>query len=64
MQLWLAIYFKERKKCRINPPEYLDQEYIENLIKSEKINPEQLMPIPHDFFEIANIFLKQCYFKS
>jgi hypothetical protein len=38
--LWLALYFKERNKCRINPPEYLDEEFIENMIKNEKINTD------------------------
>ncbi len=34
--LWLALYFKNRNKCRIMPPEFLIYENIYNYVQNEK----------------------------
>ncbi|KAL4484355.1 hypothetical protein ABPG74_019532 [Tetrahymena malaccensis] len=57
--LWLAIHLKRSNKCRIVPPDWLNEQILTKVFDSEKQNDE-LQNLPYQFFEIAHILIKFC----
>ncbi|CAH1780401.1 unnamed protein product [Owenia fusiformis] len=56
--LWLAVNLKERQKCRINAPQWMDIEQLE--AKKEEETEAQFfteMPSPH-YMEVTQLLLK------
>lgn len=37
--LWMAVELKQQKRCKIQPPEWMDVEKLENLREEEKQSP-------------------------
>ncbi|XP_065914168.1 DNA replication complex GINS protein PSF2-like [Dysidea avara] len=55
--LWLGINLKQRQKCRINPPEWLSVEQLDQL-KSDEATSDLFTSLPSKhFFEMANLLL-------
>lgn len=55
--LWLAISLKQRQKCQIHPPDWLEIEKLES-IKEEEINNEFFVKLPNlHFREVAHLLL-------
>jgi GINS complex subunit 2 len=52
--LWLAIQFKNNKKCRIIPPTWMDTEFLVEKVEKEK-TIDALQELPYYFFEICQI---------
>lgn len=58
--LWLAVYLKQRRKCQIIPPEWMNVEALEEKKEDEKRSRYfTKMPSEH-YMEIANILLDVC----
>eukprot|EP00475_Leptophrys_vorax_P000031 TRINITY_DN10017_c0_g1_i2.p1 TRINITY_DN10017_c0_g1~~TRINITY_DN10017_c0_g1_i2.p1 ORF type:complete len:220 (+),score=57.64 TRINITY_DN10017_c0_g1_i2:57-716(+) len=55
--LWLALELKKCKRCRIQPPEWLDKDYLENVITQEKAQTF-LCSVPEHFIELAYLLFK------
>ncbi|CAH3141849.1 unnamed protein product [Porites lobata] len=55
--LWVAIFLKQRRKCRIQPPDWMDVERLQELKEKEK-EAEYFtkMPSKH-YMEIASLLL-------
>ncbi|XP_067136392.1 DNA replication complex GINS protein PSF2 [Centruroides vittatus] len=55
--LWIALNLKQRLKCRLIPPEWMDIEKLENK-KQEEIESRYFTPMPSKHFrEIAQLLL-------
>lgn len=55
--LWLAINLKQRQKCRINPPEWLNVDDLEAK-KDEEVTSEIFTKLPNPHFrEMTNLLL-------
>ncbi|CAK8675290.1 DNA replication complex GINS protein PSF2-like [Clavelina lepadiformis] len=55
--LWLAIAIKQRQKCRVHPPEWLDVDKIETM-KDDEIASEFFTELPNPHFcEVAQLLL-------
>jgi len=55
--LWLAINLKQRQKCQIHPPDWLDIDKLESL-KDDEINNDFFVKLPNEHFrEIAHLLL-------
>lgn len=52
---WLGLNLKKRNKCTVIPPRWLEEHYLEEILRTEQVNgtPQKL---PHfHFIEIANL---------
>lgn len=54
--LWLAIELKKNEKCKLQKPEWLSVEFLENTIGNEKA-AENLQSIPYHYMELAQLIL-------
>ena len=55
--LWLAVHFRQRQKCRIECPSWINVEKLEELINAERESELFThMPNPH-YMEITNVLL-------
>ncbi|WVQ97352.1 DNA replication complex GINS protein PSF2 [Kwoniella sp. CBS 9459] len=55
--LWLALSLKRKRKCRIVPPEWLNVDHIQALLKDEKENIEGFGQLPRRFIETSKVLL-------
>ncbi|WVF70572.1 DNA replication complex GINS protein PSF2 [Kwoniella sp. CBS 6097] len=55
--LWLALSLKRKRKCRIVPPEWLNVDHIQSLLKDEKENIEGFGLLPRRFIETSKVLL-------
>ncbi|OCF31110.1 DNA replication complex GINS protein PSF2 [Kwoniella heveanensis CBS 569] len=55
--LWLALSLKRKRKCRIVPPEWLNVDHIQALLKDEKENLEGFGMLPRRFIETSKVLL-------
>ena len=59
--IWLAIYLKQRHKCEIQIPNWLDPEFLKHVRTEECELKEQFTDtIPYYYFEIAHLLLTHC----
>ena len=59
--LWLAIYLKQRNKCTVQVPLWLEFEYLSKVKTLEKEKPDLFGDeIPYYYFEIANLLFTNC----
>ncbi|KAG9474801.1 hypothetical protein GDO78_003324 [Eleutherodactylus coqui] len=57
--LWLAVNLKQRQKCRIVPPEWMDVGKLEEIRDNERREETfTQMPNPH-YMELAKLLLNQ-----
>ena len=56
--LWLAIYFKQTKMCRIDIPQWLMTSVLEIINDEEKNNVDDLVPLDYYYLEIAYLLMK------
>uniref|UniRef100_A0A3P9H756 DNA replication complex GINS protein PSF2 n=1 Tax=Oryzias latipes TaxID=8090 RepID=A0A3P9H756_ORYLA len=55
--LWLALNFKQRQKCRIIPPDWMDVEKLEEIRELEK-REEAFTPVPCPYYmELTKLLL-------
>ncbi|XP_041078205.1 DNA replication complex GINS protein PSF2 [Polyodon spathula] len=55
--VWLAINLKQRQKCRIIPPEWMDVEKLEEIREQER-KEEAFTPIPNPYYmELTKLLL-------
>ena len=55
--LWLAVHFRQRQKCRIECPAWINVEKLEELINAEKAS-DVFMQMPNPYYmEITNVLL-------
>jgi len=57
--LWLAVYLKTRKKCKISIPLIYNEDFLENKIKEEKEDKIGLKNLPSNFYEIFQILFER-----
>ncbi|EIW72626.1 hypothetical protein TREMEDRAFT_26914 [Tremella mesenterica DSM 1558] len=56
--LWLAISLKRKRKCRIVPPIWLNEETLQTLLKNEKEKGEEFGRLPgRRFVEVSKVLL-------
>eukprot|EP00026_Physarum_polycephalum_P015207 Phypoly_transcript_15838.p1 GENE.Phypoly_transcript_15838~~Phypoly_transcript_15838.p1 ORF type:complete len:198 (+),score=24.44 Phypoly_transcript_15838:30-596(+) len=55
--LWLALTLKKRKKCKIQPPTWLDADYLETKFDSETHDDKSFELLPFHYIEIATLLL-------
>ncbi|XP_039078776.1 DNA replication complex GINS protein PSF2 isoform X2 [Hyaena hyaena] len=59
--LWLAINLKQRQKCRLIPPEWMDVEKLEKIRDHER-KEETFTPMPSPYYmELTKLLLNQFY---
>jgi len=59
--LWLAIYLKQRNKCQVQLPKWLDYEFLTKVKSVEKeLALEFSDELPFYYYEIANLLLLNC----
>ncbi len=51
----MAMKLKQKNKCKILPPFWLDLEFLKQHLSNEKSNVERLEELPYFFYEIVNI---------
>ena len=57
--LWLAIFLKERKKCKINIPLIYSKDNLQKKIDEEKSKKKELTFLPSIFFELYHILAER-----
>ena len=61
MPLWLAIYLKQRKKCDVQVPNWLQVEYLQHVRSEEKELKDKFSDgIPYYYFEVAHLLFTEC----
>ena len=55
--MWLAVTLRARKKCKIQPPEWLSKESLEEKLREEKETPF-FTSMPAHFQEIAALLFE------
>ena len=61
--LWLAVYLKQRNKCDVQVPNWLDIEFLKKVRaeeRSEAFNDKFSEVIPFYYFEIGRLLLTEC----
>lgn len=59
--LWLAVYLKQRKRCDIQTPTWLDVEFLKKVRAEDKANGTVFSnALPHYYAEIASLILHEC----
>jgi len=59
--LWLAVYLKQRKRCDIQMPTWLDVDFLKKVRAEDKANGLQFSPaLPYYYNEIAQLLLHEC----
>ena len=61
MPLWLAVYLKQRKKCIVQIPNWINVEFL-NRVKLEDRESQGTFSdcIPYYYFEMANLLFTEC----
>ncbi|KAI8911399.1 hypothetical protein PhCBS80983_g05706 [Powellomyces hirtus] len=54
--LWLAMTLKQKHKCQIQAPDWMDVDFLKTKLDEETANPE-FSPMPFRFMEIAHLLL-------
>ena len=54
--LWMAIYLKDRKMCKIDPPEWLDVKWLTEKLKIEREEPG-FQWMPYHYIEMSSLLL-------
>ena len=57
--LWLGLELQRSARCRIQPPEWMDPDRIEELIRFETQEQASFGQVPAFFIEISTLLLKQ-----
>ncbi|KAK6521459.1 DNA replication protein psf2 [Arthrobotrys conoides] len=57
--LWLAVFLRKQKRCNIVPPEWLNVDYLERLVKEES-DSAAFSQMPWRWMEVAEILLDTC----
>lgn len=55
LPIWMAVKIRQKSKCKIYPPYWMEISFLKEHIELEKKNVEILMPLPYYFFEIIHI---------
>lgn len=59
--LWLAIYLKQRKRCDVVVPSWLDVEFLQKVRKEDRETPEDFSnALPYYYAEVASLLLHEC----
>ena len=59
--IWLAIYLKQRNKCDVQVPSWLDPEFLTRVRQEERDLKDKFSDaIPYYYFEIAHLLLTNC----
>jgi len=56
--LWLALLLKKRRKCKIQQPDWLDPDYLTEVLKEEQ-SDKKLTDLPFHYMEIGTLLLDQ-----
>ncbi|KAF3163330.1 DNA replication protein psf2 [Orbilia oligospora] len=57
--LWLAVFLRKQKRCNIVPPDWLNVDYLERLVKEES-DSAAFSQMPWRWMEVAEILLDTC----
>ena len=57
----MAIKLRQKNKCKIHPPLWLDLEVLKERLKKEKENLDSLEPLHYYFYEIVQILSVKAY---
>jgi GINS complex subunit 2 len=55
--VWLAVELKRMRRCRVQPPEWMEPQRLQDLIEMEK-KELLLCTVPMNFVEISNVLFK------
>lgn len=56
--LWLAVHFRQRQRCRVECPDWVSVEKLDELMTNEKASEVfTQMPSPH-YMELSNVLIK------
>ena len=61
--LWLAVYLKQRNKCDIQVPNWLDIEFLKRVRAEERhadLQDKFSEVIPYYYYEIGRLLLSEC----
>lgn len=59
--LWLAIYLKQRKRCDVSIPAWLDVEFLKKVRTEDKSNGEAFSnALPFYYAEISQLLIHEC----
>lgn len=55
--LWLALALKKNRKCTIVPPDWLNKEYLQELLQQEEAQ-DAIQKVPFHYMEVAHMLLE------
>uniref|UniRef100_A0A7S3N086 DNA replication complex GINS protein PSF2 n=1 Tax=Strombidium inclinatum TaxID=197538 RepID=A0A7S3N086_9SPIT len=59
--LWLAIYLKQRQKCLVHPPLWMDVEFLSQVKKEERQTKDVFSEaLPYYYFEMSQLVINEC----
>ncbi|KAJ1563978.1 DNA replication protein psf2, partial [Nowakowskiella sp. JEL0078] len=53
--VWLAITLKRKQKCSIQPPKWLDREWLKEKLLEEFTQKDSFCALPFHFTELAEL---------
>ena len=56
--LWLALLLKEKKKCSIRPPEWMQKGNLQEVLRAEQQEESKFEPMPLHYVEIGKLLLQ------
>lgn len=61
LPLWMAVKLRQKSKCKIYPPFWLQIDFLQEHIKMERENTEKLIELPYFFYEVAHILCHKAH---
>lgn len=52
---WLGLALKKRNKCRLQPPDWMGTERLEQTVEAEKEAPVEFQPLPFHYVEMSRL---------
>eukprot|EP00744_Colponema_vietnamica_P020246 GILI01028749.1.p1 GENE.GILI01028749.1~~GILI01028749.1.p1 ORF type:complete len:199 (+),score=40.53 GILI01028749.1:54-650(+) len=57
--LWMAVYLKRRRMCRIIPPDWLTEDVLTRLVEEERNDITKFLDLPFHYFEVGIMLLQE-----
>mmetsp|Transcript_8058 Transcript_8058/g.21458 ORF Transcript_8058/g.21458 Transcript_8058/m.21458 type:complete len:224 (+) Transcript_8058:61-732(+) len=57
--LWMATMLHNRKKCRIQPPGWMNAEHLQGIFDEEKRSSTSFQPLPFYYLEVAQSLFRE-----
>ena len=59
--MWLAIYLKQRKKCDVQVPNWMNIEFLQKVRQEDRdLKTDFSDALPFHYFEMAHLLFTEC----